>query len=274
MLGPLVSLPVRFIQLRRTMQRAASTCVPAGYGVSLAVRGIHIAPCATNTGIKYHTYKTTASKSYSSKAGNPLSVVAPQEVLDFWFQAGTNTFNGPLWFGSSAQIDELVKEKFGATVEAALKGDLKDWEEKPKSLLAEVVLLDQFTRMIYRGKPEAFSGDSSALALCKKAISDTETYNKAYATMEKVFLLVPFMHSEKLVDHDEGISHIVATQKYVEAQGDEGGAKSLGGVLKFAEEHRVTVARFGRYPHRNKAMGRETTPEEVEYLESANRYGQ
>lgn len=197
----------------------------------------------------------------------------PREILDFWFGDGLSQGwpqddRSALWFGGGAQLDEDIRGRFGARVEDALAGHLTEWEATMTDRLALVILLDQFTRNVHRGEARAFSGDGRAQRLVLQSLAlqqDTEL-----ATVGRVFLYMPLMHAESPALQDECLNRFedLARKSPPEMQ------QKLQGNLKAAAEHAAIVKRFGRFPHRNAALGRQSTPEEVSFLEHGPRFGQ
>lgn len=194
-------------------------------------------------------------------------------VLEFWFGDGLEAgwpsrSRSELWFGSSAAIDEEITERFGSMVEAALMNEWVDWLEKPLSRLALVILLDQFTRNIYRGSSRAFSGDHRAVTLVIEGIS--RGMDKQLPFIGRVFFYMPLMHAEELSIQDECIRAFEELQQDVPEELKE----AIENNIAFANQHRDIIERFGRFPHRNDCLERESTAEEVEFLETASRFGQ
>ena len=168
------------------------------------------------------------------------------ELLAFWFEA-----HGPeQWYGGGPAFDALVRERFGALHAAAARCELSIWRQSAEGRLAEVVVLDQFSRQLHRGSPLAFANDPLALALAQEAVA--QGCDHGLTVNQRHCLYLPFMHSESLVIHGEG------TRLY-EALGD-------ADALKHMRQHTELIRRFGRYPARNNALGRETTAEEAVYL--------
>lgn len=196
-----------------------------------------------------------------------------REVLDFWFDDGLergwpSRNMSELWFGGSRGLDEEIRERFSVFVEAALWSELVDWEARPLSRLALVIVLDQFTRNIYRGEAKAFSGDHRACTLVMEGIA--RGMDKQLPWIGRVFFYMPLMHAEDMALQDECV-------RCFEAMVDEAPADIADKVrnnLAFAKEHRELIKRFGRFPYRNAALGRESTEAEREYLEHGKRYGQ
>jgi uncharacterized protein (DUF924 family) len=196
-----------------------------------------------------------------------------QDVLNFWFGDGLqhdwpSTPLNDLWFGSSAAQDERIRQRFGPLVDEALNGGLSDWETSISTRLALIVVLDQFTRNIYRGQARAFAGDPRTQQLVLNTLAQHQ--DTALPSVGRVFLYMPLMHAENLALQDECVARF--TQLCLTAPTER--RDTLAGNLRFAQHHRDIVAQYGRFPHRNAALGRETTPEETEFLKNGPRFGQ
>ncbi|MDO6562185.1 DUF924 family protein [Amphritea sp. 1_MG-2023] len=196
-----------------------------------------------------------------------------EEILQFWFgelqQGFPVTHRKSLWWFGDEAIDRQLEELFGYRVRQALRGQLDDWAGQPRGRLALIILLDQFTRSIYRGSAEAFSGDDKAEQLCREGLK--KGHDAALEGSEKLFFLMPLEHAED-----------VAAQNLCIAQLDNILCETpmalrhhIDNALDFAHEHRNLIVRFGRFPYRNKILGRSSTPEELAYLNQPHkRYGQ
>jgi uncharacterized protein (DUF924 family) len=198
---------------------------------------------------------------------------AVTEVLDFWFGDGLrndwpSSERKDLWFGGGAEQDQLIRDRFSAGVDAALAGDLSHWESRLPARLALVILLDQFTRNVYRGQARAFAGDARAQQLVLRTLEAGE--DESLARVGRVFLYMPLMHAEDLALQDRCVERF--TQLHATSPPEL--RDTLASNLRFAEQHRDIVKRFGRFPHRNAAMGRETTAEETAFLKDGPRFGQ
>ena len=170
-----------------------------------------------------------------------MAIAAPQDVLAFWFAPGRDA----LWYARDENFDREIRERFLATYEAACEGRLDEWRQTPQSILALIVVLDQFPRNMFRGLARAFAADPRAVRLTREAINNGFARMLAGAQLD--FLYMPLMHSESLSDHELLIEV---------GHGDN----------RYAREHYQAIARFGRFPHRNETLGREDTPEEADYL--------
>jgi len=181
---------------------------------------------------------------------------SPQEVLDFWFAAPGSAEHGTarrLWFTKSADTDALIRARFGATVDAALQAKLDHWREELRSTLALIVLLDQFTRNIFRDTARAFAGDAAAIALAERVVD--ARLDCQFSLNERWFVYLPFEHAESLSLQERAVQLF----KQLAADG-------LTEPLALAIKHRDVVARFGRFPHRNALLGRVSSPEEEAFL--------
>lgn len=176
-----------------------------------------------------------------------------QEVLEFWF--GTEGAVRPEWFRKDAAFDAEILRRFGPLIDEAVGGGLADWQFDARSALARIVLLDQFTRNTRRNQADAFAGDALALAAARQMV--TSGQDLALTPVQRCFVYLPFEHSESLDAQDESIRLFTALSAHVPDQ---------MGLLDYARRHRAIVERFGRFPHRNAALARPSTPEEFEFL--------
>ena len=167
-------------------------------------------------------------------------------VLDFWF----GELSPEQWFKEDAALDKTITSRFSKLRAAAIKGELWPWRATATGRLAEIILLDQFSRNIHRNDKDAFSADSIALVLAQEAVSVEA--DKVLTPQQRAFLYMPFMHSESLAIHDVALE--LFSQEGLERE------------FTFEKRHQQIIEMFGRYPHRNRILGRESTPEEVAYL--------
>ncbi len=170
----------------------------------------------------------------------------PNDVLTFWFQ----DIEPSKWWVKDTEFDQLIENKFLSLLQQASQGELFDWRSTAKGRLAEIIVLDQFSRNIYRDTPNAFSSDPLALALSQEAISlgkDAELNE-----IERSFLYMPYMHSESLKIHDVALTLF-----------EKNGIQSN---VDFEIKHRDIIKQFGRYPHRNSILGRKSSNEELVFL--------
>ena len=169
-----------------------------------------------------------------------------EEILNFWFKE----CKPEQWFKKNEDFDQMIENRFSSAIENAIAGKLDSWEESETGCLALIILLDQFTRNVFRDTPRAFAGDKRALVLSQLCC------DKDYLTNPDVqrrhFMLMPMMHSENLTVQDAALPLF---KKY-----------ASGKDYEYAEKHREIIARFGRFPHRNVILGRKSTNEELEFL--------
>lgn len=184
----------------------------------------------------------------------------PRAVVEFWFSERAR----PLWFEKDRDFDAEIRARFGAAVHAAQTGGMEEWRETPEGALALLILLDQMGRNIYRGEAKAFLGDPRAMAVAIDAIA--KGYDRRFGFDRRRFFYLPFEHSESLADQDLSIRYFTAL---VEAC-DPADRPRAEEQLDYAHRHRVIIQRFGRYPHRNAALGRQTTEAEADFLKGPN----
>lgn len=177
-------------------------------------------------------------------------------VIDFWF--GATEAARDEWFRKDAAFDERIRSRFGALVGRALAGGLAGWAAQPRSALARILLLDQFTRNIFRGSARAFSGDTQALAAARALVASGR--ERMLSGLERWFVYLPFEHAEDAAAQAESLRLFAALAA------EHPHAPALASALEWADRHAAVIARFGRYPHRNAALGRPSTPEEIEFL--------
>jgi len=187
-----------------------------------------------------------------------MGSTVPADILAFWFGLpGEPGFGQPRgeWFRKDPAFDDQIRWRFLPGVDAALAGRLAAWADDQHGLLALLILLDQFPRNLFRGEAKAFAGDAQACQLAETALA--KGWDKGMSAVEKLFVYLPFEHSEALADQERSVALFSALA-----------AEHLGceGFLDYAHRHHQVIARFGRFPHRNAALGRPSTPEETSYL--------
>lgn len=185
-----------------------------------------------------------------------------EDIHDFWFGpldgAGlADESRHKLWFSAGEDTDTALQARFGHPVEQALAGELDHWARTDAGLIALVLLLDQFPRNIHRGTARAFAGDERALALARGAIAAGR--HRQLPAIHRVFLYLPLEHSEQLAAQEDCLRLFRELEREI-------GCEQIAGFTRYAQAHRDVIARFGRFPHRNKILGRESTPEELDHL--------
>ncbi|MBS1162281.1 MAG: rane protein [Burkholderiaceae bacterium] len=182
---------------------------------------------------------------------------APVEVLDFWFGDGNGVDSR--WFRRSDAFDREIAARFGAAVESALAGGPERWAETSDGALALILLLDQFTRNMYRGTARAFAGDAQALALSRRLVATGE--HLQLPPLRRWFAYMPLEHAEDLALQAQCV------QLFEALVADAGPHReALAGALDYARRHHDVIARFGRFPHRNAVLGRDSSAEEAAFL--------
>jgi uncharacterized protein (DUF924 family) len=174
-------------------------------------------------------------------------ITSPDDILAFWTEAGPDK-----WYKKDEAFDAAIRDNFLSIYEAAADGRLSAWQDTPESALALVIVLDQFPRNMFRGSARAFAADPLARDIADAAIASG--FDQEVGKELRAFFYLPFMHSEDIEDQDYCV-------ELCRALGDEDN-------LKYAEIHAEIIRRFGRFPHRNPVLGRDTTPEEQAFLQS------
>jgi uncharacterized protein (DUF924 family) len=190
-----------------------------------------------------------------------MNAPAWQPVLDFWFNPGNSAeIAAPgkpraEWFRKDAAFDAAIRDQFAGLIEAALEGHLRDWEATAPGALARILLLDQFTRNVFRDMPRAFAGDTLALAAATCMVDGSDAIR--LPPLQRWFVYLPFEHAEELGMQGRSVALFAALAEET---------PSLQATLDYAIRHRDVIARFGRFPHRNAILGRASTAEEIEFL--------
>lgn len=172
------------------------------------------------------------------------------DVLDFWFDA----LSPADWWKKDTNLDDLIKSEFLELHRQASNGELFEWRDTPLGSLAEIIVLDQFSRNIFRDTSRSFSFDGMAIVLAQFAIKNN--FDKELESTQRGFLYMPFMHSESAIIHEQ------AKQLFSQPQ--------MEANYEFELKHAAIIEKFGRYPHRNSILGRESTPGELEFLKQSN----
>ncbi len=176
--------------------------------------------------------------------------VEVSDVLNFWYQE----LKPQDWFIKSSELDLKIENRFLDALEKTIAGEYSSWRESAHGALAQVIVLDQFSRNIFRDSPKSFAQDPLALAISQEAIR--RQYDVELMPSEKAFLYMPFMHSESVKMHE------IAVRLFSQ--------EGLENNLEFEYKHKKIIDKFGRYPHRNKILGRQSTLEEEEFLKTPN----
>ena len=177
----------------------------------------------------------------------------PNELLKFWFGEAPGKQRRE-WFVKDAKFDDDLRRRFGALHEKASKRELEGWRDSPEPMLALVIVLDQLSRNLFRGDARAFAQDGHALECASQAVSRGDDLE--LLPVQRAFLYLPYEHSESLADQDRGVDLMRSLDGFEETRG----------MSDYAVRHRDVIRRFGRFPHRNAALGRASTPEETEFL--------
>lgn len=187
-----------------------------------------------------------------------MNAETARAVLDFWFlppdQPGHGAYR-PEWFRKDEAFDAAIRERFGADIELALNSDAA--EVPDEVLLARLLLLDQFTRNIYRNMPRAFAGDAQALGIAVRLVSTGR--DKNLSPWQRWFVYLPFEHSESLLGQERAVALFAALRREMQHE-------AFDSAYDYAVRHREIIAHFGRFPHRNAVLGRASTTEEIEFL--------
>ena len=191
-----------------------------------------------------------------------------QKIIDYWFAGDPKKADykppGKLWWGSTPEIDEYITTNFGQMLQDADDGKLESWKAEMKSALALIILFDQFSRNIHRGSGKMFATDAKAQVLAKDLIQRKEFLDLAFC--EKFFIYLVFEHSEVLETNNMALNGLTQEASLL-PESNRGFATA---AIQHAKEHNEVIVRFGRYPHRNELLGRQSTGEELEYLKDAS----
>ena len=188
-----------------------------------------------------------------------------ETVLEFWFGADADDAavaktQAKLWWSKNVDIDSEIRRRFEDGVRAAAEGQLDDWAAIPRGALALIILTDQFPRNIYRDTPQAFAYDAKALGWCLDGLARRSDLQ--LRPIERVFFYLPLEHSESVAHQERSVRCFEELFAAVALEQKQGYVE----YLDFARRHRDIIARFGRFAHRNKILGRESTPEEIAFL--------
>ncbi len=176
-------------------------------------------------------------------------MIDSQNIIDFWFAETEKD----LWFKKNSEFDAVIKQRFALLHEEACLGECWRWRTNAQGRLAEIIVLDQFSRNLHRESPKAFSTDTTALVLSQELVTSS-SFEQNLTVDQKAFALMPWMHSESLVIQEQSV---ILFEKYTNEY-----------YLKFAKAHKEVIEKYGRFPHRNDVLDRQSTSEEKNYLES------
>lgn len=182
-----------------------------------------------------------------------------QQVLDFWFGSADAPDHGrarAAWFRKDAIFDRRIVEQFGSLIETALAGELAHWQRDAGSALAQIVVLDQFTRNAFRDQPRAFAGDAAALAAARAMRAAGQ--DAGLLPVQRAFVYLPFEHAEDIAAQEQSV------RLFAELAA---AAPELASMLDYAQRHHAVIARFGRFPHRNAQLGRASSADELAFLQ-------
>eukprot|EP01037_Dinobryon_pediforme_P004903 gene4903-4945_t len=180
------------------------------------------------------------------KQNHAMALMQSLQILHFWFTELTPQQH----FAKDAALDESIRTRFGPTLEAAARCELFTWRATPEGRLAEILVLDQFSRNVYRDTARAFAQDALALALAQELVASGQ--DRSLPTAQRVFAYMPYMHSESAVIHEQALELFAQP--------------GMENNLDFERRHKAIIDRFGRYPHRNALLGRTSTAEELAFL--------
>jgi uncharacterized protein (DUF924 family) len=199
--------------------------------------------------------------------------IQQSNILSYWFADIADGFDvreqHKIWYGGNTETDEYIRQEFGRGVELALSGQLASWTNTALGTLALVLVLDQFTRNIFRGTAKAFAGDLLALGVVKESVGSGA--HTQLSIVQRSFFYMPLEHSENLQDQDRCVELFTDLLKEAPAEGKA----TVESSLKFAHKHRDIIGEFGRFPHRNEILKRRSTAAELAYLAAGGaRFGQ
>jgi uncharacterized protein (DUF924 family) len=220
----------------------------------------------------------TANMTTPETTSLPTDSNGVSQILRYWLGDALDQATGwpsdpaveKRWFQGGPAVDAEITARFGTLVQQAVDGGLPCWEVKPLPRLALVLLLDQFTRNVFRGSPHAFAGDPRAQALVLGTLAQDVDTLLSLPLAGQLFWGMPLMHAEDLALQERSVAYFEALAARAPAAQQISVARSVAS----AKEHRDIVAQFGRFPHRNAVMGRTSTPEEMAFLKNGPRFGQ
>jgi uncharacterized protein (DUF924 family) len=184
------------------------------------------------------------------------------KILTYWFGKEVNNFNLPsFWFEKKQETDDYINQHFKEDFKSLVKGEFDDWKQTPDGALASIILVDQFTRNMFRGTSESFKYDQIALDIATESVENG--FDQKLQPIQRLFMYLPFEHSEKKENQ-------IKSLKLFQSLKDEMKHPIYDKLFDFAQKHADVIEKMGRYPHRNKILGRESTKEEIEFLKDEN----
>ncbi|MCM1982870.1 DUF924 family protein [Lyngbya confervoides] len=187
-----------------------------------------------------------------------VPAASPQAILDFWFgDPGSPDYGQPrkFWFMKNPDFDQSIRDRFLAVHHQAMAGQLDFWGDHPEGSLALLIVLDQFSRNLYRGQPQAFTADSKARAIAQQALE--QQFDQRLLPVQRWFIYLPFEHSEAWSDQQLSLQLWQGLKNHLPSSD----------ALRYAQKHAEVIRRFGRFPHRNSILGRPNTPAEQDFLQ-------
>lgn len=189
------------------------------------------------------------------------------DILEFWFgdfedHRAPEREKQKMWWSKNQDLDESVRKEFEGDLKKAADNELTTWLDSPEGTLALIILLDQFSRNIYRGTPRAFSFDDMAMDIARDGIA--KGYDRELHPVMRIFFYLPFMHSEDLQMQRRSVE--LFTELEAEVRKNDEIMTVVSNSREFAVKHKKIIERFGRFPHRNRILGRDSTPDELEFL--------
>lgn len=254
---------------RQCIVRPAFSSKMRPYNISSAIHRVRILPPASKIDVNTNghqilDFQSVFKSPFSFNSFHPISSIAAMDpnitrINSYWFDTDNTKQK---WFGSSPELDAEIKSQFSGLISEARASKLTSWTEQPQGTLALLLLLDQFPRNVFRGTRDAFSSDAKALDIAVTAIAKGQ--HRELPPMQQVFFHLPFTHDERLISQVACVALCEALVPRCES--DTENAKFAEASLGSAKNHMDVIMRFGRFPGRNIALGRESTPEEVEFL--------
>jgi uncharacterized protein (DUF924 family) len=200
---------------------------------------------------------------------SPQDIEIIDDILKFWFGRVEDTVlpskeRSRIWFAESTEVDKTIKARFADTLEKAIQGQYQQWHKTPRGQLASIILLEQFSRHIYRNTPQAYAQDKAALGICIEGLKNE--FDHDLSLIERVFFYFPLLHSENISDQEQSVN---AYQMLSELAFSETRV-IYDSFLKFAHHHYSVIESFGRFPQRNDQLKRTSSQEEMDYLKEIN----